>query len=133
MTFYNRLKADRAGLLGELAGLIFDHHDTKDLKALWVSVNDGSLPQPYRPLHSLTDEEIVDTAIDLHAERLARHAEDLFLEEHQLDMAVYDCGGNADINNGGFEEQIRFLLRHNHLETVEKLLRTLDEDGNYET
>lgn len=64
--------------------------------------------------------------------RLVSLAEELGVAPDQLDMAVYDADGTSFINNGGLEYQIAFLIEHNDSETVEAIIMTVDEDGNYE-
>ncbi len=64
-------------------------------------------------------------------QRLLALASAMHIEPEQLDHAVYDAGGNPQINNDGLESQLEFLLQHNAVSTVENILRTVDEYGNY--
>lgn len=82
---------------------------------------------------TMVDEGEVEVCVAscVDAADLVKLARQLGVTPEHLDEAVRDCDGYSEINNGGLVSQILFLLEHNTKETVEKIIRSVDEDGNY--
>jgi hypothetical protein len=64
-------------------------------------------------------------------ERLCALAVEFGVTSDQLDQAIYDAEGSSRINNKGVAGQLEFLLKLNDAETVERIIRDVDTDGNY--
>jgi hypothetical protein len=115
----------RIGLLEELVRERLHH---------WLAVDGQS--QAYSPAGMTDSTEAIDKAREerySHLSRLVGIACERGLTPGQLDGAVNDAFGGPEVNNAGREAQIEFLLDHNPPSVVEKILRTVDEDGNYAT
>lgn len=115
----------RIGLLEELVRERLHH---------WLAVDGQS--KAYGPAGMTDFTEALDKAREeryAHLTGLIALAGELGIQSGQLDCAVYDACGGREVNNEGLESQVEFLLDHNPPAVVEKILRTVDEDGNYKT
>lgn len=93
-----------------------------------LQVDDGAPTDAYDQINRLAMSGVTDEPLDAdQVERLVELAEALGVDPSDLDDAVHELKGNeaADIDNGGLDSQIAYLLTGDLPEGIEARLRAL--------